>query len=88
MFLDSIDFSSLGHFLAQKFDGLGGALQFAYPEIDWDLTAFSFKGKKSEQRWLKMRLAELLPDIDIIEEYSHPDLSYGVFFRELIIFWA
>jgi hypothetical protein len=56
---------------------LGNALKFIYPEYPWDLNKFSFKGKKSTQRWLYFKLKELLPNAYIIEEFNHPDLVWG-----------
>lgn len=60
-----------------RFRSLGRALQFAYPEVEWDLSKFSFRGKKSEQRFLKAKIEEILPGVEIIEEYQHPDLIWG-----------
>lgn len=65
--------------MPKKFETLGNALQHAYPDISWELDKFSDKSKKSEQRWLKMKIAELLPGVDIVEEYQHPDLTWGKF---------
>jgi hypothetical protein len=61
-----------------KFGSLGRALQYAYPEFNWDLSKFSIRGKKSEQRLLKAKIEELLPGIEIIEEYQHPELNWGL----------
>jgi hypothetical protein len=70
-------FSFLGASVCRKFDGLGGALQYAYPEIEWDLNKFSFRAKKSGQRWLRIKIEELLPGIEIVEEFQHPDINWG-----------
>lgn len=59
-----------------KFGSLCNALQYIYPEYSWDLSKFSFKGKKSTQRWLYFKLKELLPNVDIIEDFNHPDLAW------------
>lgn len=75
---DSID--ELGRALYGRFDSLGSALKFAYPEIKWDLTKFSLKGKKSGQRLLKTILEELLPRVDIVEDYQHCEIAWGVLF--------
>jgi hypothetical protein len=65
--------------LFSKFgENLGLALQYAYPDLKWDLAKFSFKGKKSGQRWLRLKIEELVPGIEIIEDYQHPDLLWGV----------
>jgi hypothetical protein len=69
-----------GHSLYHKFVTLGVALQYAYPEISWDQSKFSNKGKKSLQRWLKVMIEELLPGIEIVEEYQHPELNWGLCF--------
>jgi hypothetical protein len=61
-----------------KFGSLGNALQYIYPEYPWDLNKFSFTGKKSTQRWLYIKMKELLPNVDIIEEFNHPDLVWGI----------
>jgi hypothetical protein len=63
--------------LIHKFGSLGSALQYAHPEFDWDLSKFSLRGKKSEQRWLKVNIEELLPGIEIIEDFQHPNLLWG-----------
>jgi len=67
-----------------KFGNLGNALQFAYPEIPWDLSKFSFRGKKSAQRWLFVKMKQLLPNTTIIEEFYHPNLVLG-YEKKLII---
>jgi hypothetical protein len=57
---------------------LGNALIYAYPEYPWELSKFSFRGKKSTQRWLYHKLKELLPNVEIIEDFDHPDLVWGI----------
>eukprot|EP01124_Arcella_intermedia_P028018 TRINITY_DN5608_c0_g1_i1.p1 TRINITY_DN5608_c0_g1~~TRINITY_DN5608_c0_g1_i1.p1 ORF type:complete len:508 (+),score=131.08 TRINITY_DN5608_c0_g1_i1:7-1530(+) len=60
-----------------SFGNLGTALQFAYPEIEWDLAKFSARGKKSSQRWLRVNLQEILPEkTDVFEDFLHPDLFW------------
>lgn len=59
-----------------RFKSLGEALSSAYPEYDWNLEKFSFRGKKSAQRWLLVKLKELLPYFEIIEDYYHPELEW------------
>jgi hypothetical protein len=67
-----------GGSIITKFGTLGNALQYSYPEYPWDLDKFSFTGKKSTQRWLYYKLKELLPiDVEIIEDFNHPDLVWG-----------
>jgi hypothetical protein len=65
--------------LINKFENLGSALKHAFPEFEWDLSKFAVKGKKSEQRWLKIKIEELLPGVDLVEDYLHPDVSPGAF---------
>jgi hypothetical protein len=60
-----------------KFGSLSNALAYAYPEYPWDLSKFTFRGKKSTQRWLYFKLKELLPNVEIKEDYNHPDLVWG-----------
>jgi hypothetical protein len=65
--------------LYSKFQSLGGALQYAYPEVNWELDKFTLRGKKSDQRWLMLKIEQLLPGLEIIEDYQHPDLTWGNF---------
>lgn len=65
-----------GSSLLDKFGTLGAALQYAYPEIGWDPSKFATKGKKTEQRWLKVCIESLLHGVTIIEEYQHPTLKW------------
>lgn len=65
-----------GSGLLWKFGDIGHALQFAYPEIEWDLSKFSHRGKKSGQRWLSVKVKQLLPGVDIVEDYQHPELMF------------
>jgi hypothetical protein len=51
---------------------------YAYPDYPWDPSKFTFRGKKSTQRWLYFKLKELLPNIEIIEDFHHPDLLWGM----------
>jgi hypothetical protein len=44
-----------GNRIINKYKNLGRALQLAYPEIEWDFTKFSRKGKKSMQGWYVSR---------------------------------
>jgi hypothetical protein len=71
-----VDYS--GTALLRKFDNLGNALQYAYPDIEWDLEKFMFRGKKAEQRRLKVKIEELVPGIEIMEDYKHPDLVWSM----------
>ena len=64
--------------LLRKFGSFGNALNSAYPEFDWQFSKFSTKGKKSTQRWLMVKLRHLLPTATILEEYFHPELSWGI----------
>lgn len=69
--------SNPGKALYSKFENLGGALKYAFPNVSWDFSKFSLKGKKSGQRWLKSMIEDLLPRTEILEEYQHPDLIWG-----------
>jgi hypothetical protein len=51
-------------------------LQYAYPEVNWDLRKFSLRGKKSTQRRLKVNIEELLPGIEIVEDFQHTGLQW------------
>lgn len=64
-----------GKSLYRKFHSIGGALQYAYPEISWDQSKFSFKGKKSVQMLLKGIIEELLPSAEILEDFQHPTMT-------------
>lgn len=66
-----------GKSLFRKFETLGHALHYAYPEYDWDLEKFLLRGKKSGQRWLRALVGELLPGTAIEENYQTPDLTWG-----------
>ena len=59
-----------------RFNSLGEALKVAYPEYDWDMAKFLLRGKKSTQRWLYVKLKNLLPNAVIKEEYHHPELLW------------
>jgi hypothetical protein len=61
-------------------------LQFAYPEFEWDLTKFSVRRKKSGQRWLKVMVKQLLPGMEIVEDFQHPELIFGVLLQRMRIF--
>lgn len=70
-------FELIGSSLYKKFAHLGAALQHAYPEITWNHDKFNLCAKKSVQRLLKMKIEELLPEVEVIEEFKHDDLSWG-----------
>ena len=70
------DFTGAG--ISNRFSSLGEALKFVYPEYPWIQSRFSYRGKKSGQRWLYFKMKELLPNATIIEEYNHPDLVWGM----------
>jgi hypothetical protein len=76
----------IGARLLNKYGTFGNALKEIYPEYSWDLDKFSYKGKKSTQRWLYFKLKELLPNVDIIEDYNHPNLVWGMKQIKLISF--
>jgi hypothetical protein len=68
----------IGGSIIFKFGSLGNALIYAYPEYPWDFSKIAFKGKRSTQRWLYFKLKELLPNVEIIEDFYHPDLVWGI----------
>jgi hypothetical protein len=47
--------------------------------VKWDLSKFALTGKKSGQWWLKLKIEELVPGIEILEDYQHPELTWGAF---------
>ena len=68
-----------GSGLFAKFLNLGKALNYAYPEVDWDESQFSFRGKKSAQRWLHVKLKKIIPEgVEILEDFLHPELLWGM----------
>jgi hypothetical protein len=70
----------LGRGIYGKSKNLGTALQLAYPEYEWDISKFSYRGKKSVQRWLRLKVNELLANYEIFEDFSHPKLRWGILF--------
>jgi hypothetical protein len=52
-------------------------LQLAYPDHPWDLTKFSQRKKRSEQRALKGALSSMFPNEKVIEEYSDASLKFA-----------
>jgi hypothetical protein len=74
----------VGGSIIVKFGSVKNALLYAYPDYPWDTSKFSFRGKKSTQRWLYFKLKELLPNIDLIEDYYHPDLVWGIYIYKRI----
>lgn len=51
LFVRTADNRRIGSWLQQSSGGLGKALNFAYPEKNWEMKKFSFTGKKSAQRY-------------------------------------
>jgi hypothetical protein len=70
--------NSVGGSLYSKFENLGAALQYAFPHFEWDLDKFSYRGKKAGQRRLRVMIEELIPGTDVVEDYLHPSLVYGM----------
>lgn len=60
------------------FRTLYNALAFGFPEVSWDVQRFASKDKKSNQWWLCTCLRMMYPDIDIQENYLHPNLSWDL----------
>eukprot|EP01126_Amoeba_proteus_P039136 TRINITY_DN4111_c0_g2_i1.p1 TRINITY_DN4111_c0_g2~~TRINITY_DN4111_c0_g2_i1.p1 ORF type:complete len:658 (-),score=111.69 TRINITY_DN4111_c0_g2_i1:406-2217(-) len=66
-----------GRGLIKRFGNLFQALRSVYPQYDWDETKFSLRGKKSAQRWLRVRISHLLPEeTEILEDFLHPSLLW------------
>eukprot|EP01127_Copromyxa_protea_P009797 TRINITY_DN2332_c0_g1_i3.p1 TRINITY_DN2332_c0_g1~~TRINITY_DN2332_c0_g1_i3.p1 ORF type:complete len:121 (-),score=13.53 TRINITY_DN2332_c0_g1_i3:413-775(-) len=60
-----------------SFSRLYNALEFGYPEYQWDSKAFVIYSKKSVQRLLKKLLFNILPvHITIEEDFHHPNLTW------------
>jgi len=71
-----------GSGLLAAFGSLGQALRYAYPEFNWIKSKFLLRGKKSAQRWLCVVLSQLLPEnTEMIEDFLHPDLLWGILSR-------
>lgn len=81
--------------LLAVFGSLHKLLSYTYPEVNWDLNLFSYRGKKAKQRyavflrlltpdrWLFECAKKLYPDTDICENFSHPGLFWGKLRSEL-----
>jgi hypothetical protein len=54
------------------FGKLFKALQFAYPEGNWDEKKISSREKKSSQRWLTLSIKRILPEDTEVLEYPEP----------------
>lgn len=61
----------------KKYGGLVALLKRIYPKFRWSEAKFVTAGKKSTQRALKLRLEELFPGREIIEEYRPSSLSFN-----------
>jgi len=59
-----------------RYGNLGVALKFAYPEHPWELHKFEIRYKESAQHWLVVTVRNLLPGVDVYENYSFPDLCW------------
>ena len=57
--------------------GLYGALRTVYPDEIWLPFWFSFRSKRSVQRWLFVCILDIFPQLLHIEEYNHPHLVYS-----------
>eukprot|EP01124_Arcella_intermedia_P021464 TRINITY_DN3009_c0_g4_i1.p1 TRINITY_DN3009_c0_g4~~TRINITY_DN3009_c0_g4_i1.p1 ORF type:complete len:238 (+),score=48.44 TRINITY_DN3009_c0_g4_i1:45-758(+) len=68
-----------GRSVYATFGNIGKALQWMYPEEEWDQNKFSIRQKKSTQRWLRVMLQQILPPKTLIfEDFLHPDLLWGI----------
>jgi len=63
-----------GHSLVQSV-GLLKVLQLVYPEEQWDGAILSKLDKRSAQFHLFKMIQEIFQNEEVIEEYSHPELS-------------
>jgi len=64
--------------LFRRYGNIGLALKFAYPEYPWQLYKFELRSKKSAQRWLLIKISNLLPKgTVIIEDYRSEELTWG-----------
>ena len=60
-----------------KTGGLYGALKIAHPNHLWERLRFEIPNKKASQRWLKLKLQDiLLPNTEILEEFCFKS-SFG-----------
>ena len=50
-------------------------MTIAFPNIKWNKELFKQKSKKARQRWLFVLLSELLPHIQLKEDYYHSELT-------------
>jgi len=78
----------------RNYASLGFALQFAYPETEWDMAAFSLRNKGSSQRWITSLVLNLLENkYSVKVEYqgnpllryegSHRNFRLDIFIEEL-----
>jgi hypothetical protein len=61
----------------KKYGGLVALLKRIYPKFRWSEAKFVTAGKKSTQRALKLRLEEIFPGKETIEEYRPSSLSFN-----------
>ena len=62
--------------LLKKYDhSLYTILKVAYPEKHWNARKSSRRDKRSVQRWLFLKTEELFPDMEIIEDFFHEELT-------------
>ena len=62
--------------LFQKVGGIFYLLKSNYPSESWNELEFSFRLKKSSQRWLFICMKEIYPNVFILEEYYHPQIRF------------
>jgi hypothetical protein len=56
--------------------GLSSVLKLLYPNHNWKPELFaSIRGKKASQRWLSLRVKDLFPSMEILEDYLILDLQ-------------
>ena len=95
--------------MIRQFGNIGNALEYAYPNAEWNSEIISSKKKKKvgqrflflgnlfdiyfleicsifflklkNYRWLSVMLKDIFAcEIEILEDFLHPDLTWGIFF--------
>lgn len=64
-----------GYGLIAKYKKLHTILSIGFPEVEWSAHEFKSRNKKSAQRWLFLKLLDLYPNEEIIEDYLHAQLT-------------
>ena len=65
-----------GRGLLKKYNhSLVNILKIAYPDKKWNRHKSARRDKRSVQRWLFLKMNEILPNIEIIEDFFHEELA-------------